>query len=93
MPNRKSFSDIRASILRPAMTSQFMAYINFPQTVKTYLSNRGLTNPQGSVLTGGLNLACTEASLPGSSLATLELTGDHTGVTERHVHRRMFDER
>tara|TARA_X000001382_G_scaffold78453_1_gene55016 strand:+ start:1219 stop:2124 length:906 start_codon:yes stop_codon:yes gene_type:complete len=94
MPNRKSLSDIRASILRPAMTSQFMAYIDFPQTVKTYLSkNKGLTNPQGTVLTGGLNLACTEASLPGSSLATLELTGDHTGVTERHVHRRMFDER
>lgn len=94
MPNRKSLSDIRASILRPAMTSQFMAYIDFPQTVKTYLSkNKGLTNPQGSVLTGGLNLACTEASLPGSSLATLELTSDHTGATERHVHRRMFDER
>ena len=94
MPNRKSLSDIRASILRPAMTSQFMAYIDFPETVKTYLSNvKGLKNPQGTVLTGGLNLACTEASLPGSSLATLELTGDHTGVTERHVHRRMFDER
>jgi len=93
MASKKSFSDIRATILRPAMTSQFMAYIDFPQTVKTYLSNRGLTNPQGSVLTGGLNLACTEASLPGSSLATLELTGDRTGVTERHVHRRMFDER
>jgi len=93
MASKKSFSDIRASILRPAMTSQFMAYINFPQTVKTYLSNRGLSNHQGKVLTGGLNLACTEASLPGSSLATLELTSDHTGVTERHVHRRMFDER
>tara|TARA_Y100000996_G_scaffold380784_1_gene334896 strand:+ start:213 stop:713 length:501 start_codon:yes stop_codon:yes gene_type:complete len=34
-----------------------------------------------------------DASLPGSSLATLELTSDRTGVTERHVHRRMFDDR
>ena len=94
MPNRKSLSDIRATILRPAMTSQFMAYIDFPKSVEAYLKDKkGLTNPQGKVLTGGLNLACTEASLPGSSLATLELTGDHTGVTERHVHRRMFDER
>ena len=94
MASKKSFSDIRASILRPAMTSQFMAYIDFPKSVEDYLKNKkGLTNPQGKVLTGGLNLACTEASLPGSSLATLELTGDHTGVTERHVHRRMFDER
>ena len=95
MPNRKSLSDIRATILKPAMTSQFMVYVDFPTKVKDYMkaSPRNLTDPQGGVLRGGLNLACTEASLPGSSLATLELTGDRTGVTERHVHRRMFDDR
>ena len=95
MPNRKSLSDIRATILKPAMTSQFMVYVDFPTKVKSYLkeSPRNIADPQGGVLRGGLNLACSEASLPGSSLATLELTGDRTGVTERHVHRRMFDER
>ena len=93
MPNRKSFSDIKATILKPAMTSQFMVYVDFPSEVKTYMTGRGLADPQGGVLRGGLNLACSEASLPGSSLATLELTGDRTGVTERHVHRRMFDDR
>ena len=55
--------------------------------------SKGLADPQGGVLRGGLNLACSEASLPGSSLATLEQTSDRTGVTERHVHRRMFDDR
>jgi len=95
MPNRKSLSDIRATILRPAMTSQFMVYVDFPGKVKDYMkaSPRNLTDPQGGVLRGGLNLACSEASLPGSSLATLEQTSDRTGVTERHVHRRMFDDR
>ena len=93
MPNRKSLSDIRATILRPAMTSQFMVYIDFPDKVKSHMSDRGLEDPQGGVLRGGLNLACSEASLPGSSLATLEQTSDRTGVTERHVHRRMFDDR
>jgi len=93
MPNRKSLSDIRATILKPAMTSQFMVYVDFPTKVKSYMTDRGLADPQGGVLRGGLNLACSEASLPGSSLATLELTSDRTGVTERHVHRRMFDER
>jgi len=93
MPNRKTLSDIRATILRPAMTSQFMMYIDFPGEVKSHMSDRGLEDPQGGVLRGGLNLACSEASLPGSSLATLEQTSDHTGVTERHVHRRMFDDR
>ena len=93
MPNRKTLSDIRATILRPAMTSQFMMYIDFPGEVKSHMSDRGLEDPQGGVLRGGLNLACSEASLPGSSLATLEQTSDRTGVTERHVHRRMFDDR
>ena len=93
MPNRKTLSDIRATILRPAMTSQFMVYIDFPDKVKSHMSDRGLEDPQGGVLRGGLNLACSEASLPGSSLATLEQTSDRTGVTERHVHRRMFDDR
>lgn len=93
MPNRKSLSDIRATILKPAMTSQFMVYVDFPTKVKSYMTERKLADPQGGVLRGGLNLACSEASLPGSSLATLELTSDRTGVTERHVHRRMFDER
>ena len=93
MPNRKSLSDIRATILRPAMTSQFYMQIDFPDAVQTYMTGGGLVDPQGGVLSGGLNLACSEASLPGSSLATLELTSDHTGVTERHVHRRMFDDR
>ena len=93
MPNRKSLSDIRATILRPAMTSQFMMYVDFPSEVKSHMSSRGLADPQGGVLRGGLDFACSEASLPGSSLATLEQTSDHTGVTERHVHRRMFDDR
>lgn len=93
MPNRKTLSDIRATILRPAMTSQFMMYVDFPSEVKSHMSSRGLADPQGGVLRGGLNLACSEASLPGSSLATLEQTSDRTGVTERHVHRRMFDDR
>ena len=93
MPNRKSLSDIKATILRPAMTSQYRVYIDFPDKVKSYMSGRGLADPQGGVLRGGLNLACSEASLPGSSLATLEQTSDRTGVTERHVHRRMFDDR
>ena len=93
MPNRKSLSDIKATILRPAMTSQYRVYIDFPNDVKFYMKSKGLADPQGGVLRGGLDFACSEASLPGSSLATLEQSSDRTGVTERHVHRRMFDDR
>ena len=94
MPNRKSLSDIKATILRPAMTSQYRMYIDFPNEVKSHMNLlEDLQDPQGGVLRGGLDFACSEASLPGSSLATLEQTSDRTGVTERHVHRRMFDDR
>ena len=47
MPNRKTLSDIKATILRPAMTSQFMTYIEFPSEVKSHMSDRGLADPQG----------------------------------------------
>ena len=40
-----------------------------------------------------LNINCSEASLPGSSIATFELQNDYTGVTERLAHRRMYDDR
>ena len=63
MPNRKSLSDIKATILRPAMTSQYRVYIDFPNEVKSHMSSRGLADPQGGVLRGGLDLACSEASL------------------------------
>ena len=39
-----------------------------------------------------LELSSQEASLPGSSIATLEQTNDYAGVTERHGYRRMYDE-
>ena len=31
--------------------------------------------------------------LPGSSVATLEINNDRSGVTERHAHRKFFDDR
>ena len=40
-----------------------------------------------------IELMCSEASLPGSNLATFEINNDRTGVTEKHVHRRIFDDR
>ena len=93
MPSRKSFDQIKASILRPAMTSQFQVYVTFPEDVQSYLQSKNI-NLTGDVnRQDTLNLSCVDASLPGSSLATLELTSDRTGVTERHVHRRMFDDR
>ena len=36
---------------------------------------------------------CSEAVLPGSSLATHQIDNDFHGVTERHAYRRVYDDR
>lgn len=87
----KDVSDLKAKfILQPALTSHFSVVVSGPpgEAWKTYLNDNQL-----SVNSENLNLSCTEASLPGSSLATHELNNDRTGVTERHVYRRLHDDR
>lgn len=89
MPLSKSIADIKSALLHPATTSHFEVKINKPSNLTSqYLEANGVIYDQGR-----LDLMCSEATLPGSSLATLELTGDHTGVTERHAYRRVYDDR
>ena len=82
MPAYKRVSDIKSSLLRPSTTSHFEVSIPIPAPLRNKLS---VNQPK-------LNLLCSEAALPGSSLATLDVQNDRTGVTERHVHRRIYDE-
>ena len=82
-PEHRKISQIKSSLLKPALTSHFEVFIVLP----TFMKN------DNTVQQDQLNLQCTEASLPGSSLATFEINNDHHGVTERHAYRRIFDER
>ena len=83
MPAPKSVSQIKSALLRPALTSHFDVEIPFPSTLRGILG----------VGQSNLNLSCSEASLPGSQLATLDQANDRTGVTEKHAYRRQFDDR
>ena len=49
--------------------------------------------PDGGEQQDALNIRCTNASLPGSNLATLELNNTYHGVTQRHAYRRVYDDR
>ena len=97
MPSIKSVDDIKSSLLRPSLTSHFYVEIPVPSegansdSFKQKLQENGVSWPTRDQDT--INLLCSEAVLPGSSLATFEINNDRTGVTERHVHRRMFDDR
>ena len=97
MPSVKTVDDIKSSILRPSLTSHFLVEFALPSAGETgsnaftqKLKSNGINL---STTQEKLNLLCSEAVLPGSSVATMEINNDHTGVTERHAHRRFFDDR
>ena len=88
-PQLRKVSDIKAKLLQPALTSHFQCTFNIPETVKKQL---GFNNIGGDI-NDTLMISCSEASLPGSSLATHELNNDFTGVTQKHAYRRLYDDR
>ena len=74
---------LKSSILNTALTTHYECWFNPPQSILNLIP--GANSDEDYML------SCMEASLPGTSLATAELTNDHTGITERHVHRRQYD--
>jgi hypothetical protein len=92
-PSRKNVSKIKAALLRPALTSHFECWFNPPQDVQNWIKQKSSAGIGGVYDAEFLSLLCSEASLPGSSLATHEINNDFTGVTERHAYRRIYDDR
>ena len=84
---KQNVDSVKANLLRPSLTAYFAVEIPFPNgkiasQLKQILSSA--KQPQ-------LNLLCTDASLPGSQLTTMDIRNDRTGVTETHAYRRQFD--
>lgn len=99
-PSRKNVSKIKAALLRPALTSHFECWFNPPgndnEKVRKWFidkSKAGIGIPYDNNSKELYSILCSEASLPGSSLATHEINNDFTGVTERHAYRRIYDDR
>ncbi len=89
-PRSRTLAEIKSKLLNPATTSHFSVNIGPPRGG----GFRDFVNETGAFIDQDrLNLLCSEASLPGSQFATSELTNDFAGVTERHVYRRMYDQR
>jgi hypothetical protein len=94
MPTVRNIADIKLNLLRPALTSHFEVEIPIPPGLNAaYLSANGLTGFKGDNKQGRLQLMCSEATLPGSNLATFEINDNFHGVTERHAYRRVYDDR
>ena len=89
--------EIKQKLLRPALTSHYTCRFQPPAGAEAFLK-QGEARFPGSDYSIRKNqelieLSCSEASLPGSSLMTNEITDDHTGVTERPAYRRQYDDR
>jgi hypothetical protein len=100
-PSVKKISDIKSTLLRPALTSHFVCQFTPPEPVKNFIKERidnakipsidyQPSNPNDIDL---ITLSCSEASLPGSSLATIDIDNDYHGVSEKHAYRRLYDDR
>jgi hypothetical protein len=90
---RKSVDDVKVNLLRPSLTSYFAVQIALPTNDgKETDVSRKLRDVLGADQEQ-LNLLCTDTSLPGSQLTTMDINNDRTGVTEKHAYRRMFDDR
>ena len=83
-------ASLKDKLLNPALTSQYEVQIPVGAgNLNALLKQHTPTTAEQQTL----NISCSAASLPGSSIATFELKNDFTGVTERYAHRRMYDDR
>ena len=89
MPTVRNIANIKANLLHPGLTSHFEVKIPIPGGgFGNFLKYNGVNLDQER-----LNLMCSEATLPGSNLATFEINDNFHGVTERHAYRRVYDDR
>ena len=93
-----SMSTIKSRLLQPALTSHYICGFTPPnnERINDFFIKRSAAGFKGTIYPSNqelIELSCSEASLPGSSLATTEINNDYTGVTERHAYRRLYDDR
>ena len=91
---RVNVDTVKSNLMRPSLTAYFAVQIPLPTNngAETKVAAK-LREVLDTSKQEKLNLLCTDASLPGSQLTTMEITNDRTGVTEKHAYRRMFDDR
>ena len=85
-PEKLTVSDIKSRLLNVAQSSLYRLTLSVPTAVRSKVSD--LTDLD----LDNISLSCSEANLPGSSLATHDITTDYQGVTERMAYRRIYDD-
>jgi hypothetical protein len=93
-PKPLKMFELKDKILKPALTSTYIVNIQPPNkpAIESKMKAYGITNT-APFRYDFLSIPCSEVSLPGSTVATNEIIDDHTGITERHAYRRLYDDR
>jgi len=90
-PRVRNVADLKANILNPSLTSTYETTFSFPGAVARWSnSGSGIGNGIDYIKTEKVQLACREAALPDTNLATHEQLNDFSGITERHAYRRQY---
>jgi hypothetical protein len=86
---KKRISDFTSIIGNVAQTSHYQVFFDgLSSGLLSHLSSKGVNR---RFIGENAGLLCSTAILPGSSLATSDIAGNFTGVTEKFVHTRQFD--
>lgn len=105
VPRPYRMSTLKSKLLRPSLSSHFQCWFYPPSAIigNELTNNRtgwlaqkaaaGAGNRWTSENSELISISCTEASLPGSTLSTVDVTDDRTGVSEKLAYRRIYDDR
>lgn len=88
MPSPFRIADIKPVITNLAQTSHYqVVFGGLPSKLLGYLYERGIDQRFVGETVG---LLCESAQIPGSALATFDVGGNYTGVSEKFAHTRLF---
>ena len=86
-PRPKKISDFKPTLTKLAQTSHYEVKFDVPRGVRQSLEARGVSN---RFIGETVGLLCNDAVIPGSSLATADVTGPYQGLSEKFAHTRLF---
>ena len=87
-PRPRGISDILPKLQNVAQTSNYFVRFSLPPTgLRNHLRRKGIDS---RFIADDVGLLCYDAVLPGSALASQNITGDFQGVVERFAHTRNF---
>ena len=87
-PRPRRISDIMPKLQNVAQTSNYFVRFSLPPSgLRNHLRRKGIDS---RFIADNVGLLCHSAVLPGSALASQNITGDYQGVVERFAHTRNF---